>query len=168
MTPANRHCVTVFVFAAALCGGVAAQAPIRPSSGKALCNALTPADFSKAGVPVSALAQANTDGNDGAYCVYKSSAGKVEFDIFYPAGKNPTEVMSTEKTVLGEGGNKYEPVKLAGADNAQISLAMLDLPQSAGIVVRKRNAVFNIVVPRGARARDQLVALAQMVLARIR
>ncbi len=168
MTPANRYCVTVFVFAVALYGGAAAQAAIHPSSGKALCNALTPADFSKAGVPVSALTQANTDGNDGAYCVYKSSAGKVEFDIFYPAGNNAAEVMSTEKTVLGEGGSKYGSVKLAGADNAQISLAMPDLPQSAGIVVRKRNAVFDIVVPRGAKARDQLIALAQLVLARIK
>ncbi len=168
MKPANRFCVTVFVFAVALCGGAAAQGPIHPSSGKALCNALTPADFSKAGVPVSALEQANTDGTDGAYCVYKSSVGKVEFDIFYPAGRNASEVMSTEKTVLGEGGSKYEPVKLPGADNAQISLAMRDLPQSAGIVVRKRNAVFDIVVPRGAKARDELLALAQVVLNRIR
>lgn len=168
MKPADRFSVTVFVFVVALYGGATAQAPIHPSSGKALCNALTPADLNKAGVPVSALDQANTDGNDGAYCVYKSSAGKVEFDIFYPAGRNATEVLSTEKTVLGEGGSKYEPVKLAGADNAQISLAMRDLPQSAGIVVRKRNAVFDIVVPRGAKARNQLLALAQVVLGRIK
>ncbi|HYX53597.1 MAG TPA: hypothetical protein VE783_09095 [Candidatus Limnocylindrales bacterium] len=168
MKPANGRCLIfcIFVFAAFTLS--AAQGPIKPSSGKALCNALTPADFSKAGVPVSALSQANTDGNDGAYCVYKSSAGKVEFDIFYPAGANAAEVLATEKTVLGEGGSKYTPLKLAGADRAQISLAMPDLPQSAGIVVRKGNAVFDIVVPRGTKAREQLVTLAQVVLGRIR
>ena len=118
MKPANGRCLIfcIFVFAAFTLS--AAQGPIKPSSGKALCNALTPADFSKAGVPVSALSQANTDGNDGAYCVYKSSAGKVEFDIFYPAGANAAEVLATEKTVLGEGGSKYTPLKLAGADRA--------------------------------------------------
>src|SRR5262249_33776669 len=67
---------------------VFAQAPstIKPSSGKALCSALTPEDFTKAGVAVSALRQANLDGSDGAYCVYESKAGNVEFDIFFPAG----------------------------------------------------------------------------------
>ncbi|HEX7288326.1 MAG TPA: hypothetical protein VF532_19230 [Candidatus Angelobacter sp.] len=152
----------------AVCSLAMAQSPIKPSSGKAMCSALTPADFSKAGVPVAALSQANTDGTDGAYCVYKSAAGKVEFDIFYPAGGNTNEVIATEKTVLGEGGGKYQPVKLAGADDAQISLAMPDLPQSAGIVVRKGKAVFDLVIPKGAKAQEQLLALAQVVLSRIK
>ena len=64
---------------------------------------------------MSALGEANLDGNDGAYCVYQSKAGKVEFDIFFPAGNTPKEVSATEDTVLGEGGGKSEPVKLAGA-----------------------------------------------------
>jgi hypothetical protein len=76
--------------------------------------------------------------------------------------------MSTEKTVLGEGGGRYEPVKLAGADSAQISSAMPDLPHSAGIVVRKGRAVFDIVIPKGPKARDQLMALAGQVLSRIK
>jgi hypothetical protein len=168
MKTATRSLLNLRVLVLAFCALTAAQAQIKPSSGKAMCSALTPADFTKAGVPVSALSQANTDGNDGAYCVYKSAAGKVEFDIFYPAGGNANEVMGTEKTVLGEGAGKYQAVKLAGADTAQISLAMPDLPNSAGIVVRKGKAVFNIVVPKGAKAQEQLLTLARMVLARIK
>jgi hypothetical protein len=141
---------------------------IVPSSGKAMCSALAPADFSKAGVPVIALKEANLDGNDGAYCVYSSNAGKVEFDIFFPAGKNAAEISATQKTVLGEGGSRFQRIALSGAEDAQISLAMPDLPGSAGMVVRKGKAVFDIVVPRGTNAQKQLVALAQVVLGRLK
>ena len=101
---------------------------IAPSSGKALCSALAPADFTKAGVPVQSLSQANLDGNDGAYCVFQSKAGKVEFDIFFLAGNTPQEVSATEKTVLGEGGGKYENLQLPGDDEAQVRLAMPEQP----------------------------------------
>lgn len=141
---------------------------VAPGSGKALCSALTPADFTKAGVAVSALKEANLDGPQGAYCVYSSTAGKVEFDIFFPAGASAAEVRTTEKTVLGEGAARFQPTRLAGADQAQISLSMPDLPSSAGIVVRKGNAVFDIVVPRGTNSRQQLLALAQVVLGRLK
>jgi hypothetical protein len=141
---------------------------VAPASGKAMCSALMPVDFRKAGVPVSALKEANLDGSEGAYCVYSSNAGKVEFDIFFPAGANAAEVNATEKTVLGEGGARFQPAQLAGADDALISLSMPDLPGSAGIVVRKGRAVFDIVLPRGANSRQQLLALAQIVLARLK
>ena len=141
---------------------------IAPSSGKTMCSALAPADFTKAGVPVQSLSQANLDGKDGAYCVYQSTAGKVEFDIFFLAGNTPQEVNATEKTVLGEGGGKYEHLQLAGADDAQISLAMPDQPASAVIVVRKGKAVFDIMIPRSAAARQQLQQLAQLVLGRLK
>lgn len=147
------------------------QAPanrISPSSGKALCSALTPADFNKAGVAVLALDKANTDGTDGAYCVYKSKAGKVEFDIFYPAGATPAEVSATEKTVLGEGGSRYQSIRLAGSDNAHFSASLADLPASANIVVRRGKAVFGILIPKGARSQQQLLALARTVLGRLK
>src|SRR6476661_920283 len=148
--------------------GQAGGRSIAPSSGKAMCSALTPGDFTKAGVPVQSLTQANLDGNDGAYCVYQSKAGKVEFDIFFLAGKTPQEVIATEKTVLGEGGAKYEHLQLSGADNAQISMALPDQPASAVIVVRKGKAVFDIMIPRSAGARQQLQQLAQIVLGRLK
>jgi len=152
-------------------GSAAAQTgahSIAPSTGKAMCSDLTPADFTKAGVPVQSLSQANLDGNDGAYCVYQSKAGKVEFDIFFLAGNTPQEVNGTEKTVLGEGGAKYERLQLSGADDAQISMALLDQPASALIVVRKGKAVFDIMIPRSAGARQQLQQLAQIVLDRLK
>jgi hypothetical protein len=160
-------CLLVFAFCAIAPVQSAAQ-KVAPSSGKALCSALTTADFTKTGIPVSGLAQANLDGSQGAYCVYTSKAGKVEFDIFFPAGANPKEVDATEKTVLGEGGCRHEPLRLAGADDAQLCLAMPDLKDSSSIVVRKGKAVFDIVIPKGAKARQQLIDLAQIVLGRLK
>src|SRR5258708_39883774 len=170
-----RHPITSFFAACAfalaafsLAGEQSSAQTIAPSSGKALCSALTPADFTKAGVPVSGLRQANLDGNDGAYCVYESKAGKVEFDIFFPAGATPVEIEATEKTVLDEGGGKYQSVTLAGADDARISLSRPDLPGSAVIVVRRGKAVFDIVIPAGAAAQKQLEGLARTVLGRLK
>jgi len=97
-----KHCIcTIFAgcalaLAAASAAAQAGAHSVAPSTGKAMCSALTPADFTKAGVPVQSLSQANLDGNDGAYCVYQSKAGKVEFDIFFLAGKTPQEVIATE------------------------------------------------------------------------
>jgi hypothetical protein len=168
----NRICsifaMSVLALTAGRLAGQAGAHSVAPSSGKAMCSALTPADFTKAGVAVQSLSQANLDGNDGAYCVYQSKAGKVEFDIFFLAGKTPQEVSATEKTVLGEGGGKYEQLQLAGADNAQLSLAMPDQPASAAIVVRKGKAVFDIMIPRSTGARQQLQQLAQVVLGRLK
>lgn len=167
----KRYARVLFAVCVLVCSVcAAAQSATRnvaPSSGKALCSALTPADFTKSGVPVSALSQANLDGPEGAYCVYKSS-GKVEFDIFFPAGANANEIKATEKTVLGEGGGKYSPVQLAGADAAHLTLSLADQPANACIVVRSRKAVFDIVVPGGPRARNQLLGLAQLVLSRLK
>jgi len=158
----------VLALAVSSAAGQTASHSIAPSTGKAMCSALTPADFTKAGVPVQSLSQANLDGNDGAYCVYQSKAGKVEFDIFFLAGNTPQEVNGTEKTVLGEGGAKYEHLQLPGADDAQLSMAMPDQPASAVIVVRKGKAVFDIMIPRSAGARQQLQQLAQIVLDRLK
>jgi hypothetical protein len=154
------HCLFVIAIALPACSQVL------PSSGKALCLALTAADFTKAGVAVSALSQANLDGPNGAYCVYASKTGNVEFDIFFPAGGNAGEVLATEKTVLGEVGAKAEPVKIAGADNAQFVLSTSD--PTGSIVVRRGRAVFDINIPKGPNVRQQLVALAQIVLGRLK
>lgn len=155
-------------FTLAACSSTGGQSPahlVAPSSGKEMCSALSPADFTKAGVPVSALRQANLDGTDGAYCVYESKAGNVEFDIFFPAGANPGDVLATEKTVLGEVGSKAESVSIAGADAAQIPMTT---DKTASIVVRKGKAVFDINIPKSANARQQLLELAQIVLSRLK
>jgi hypothetical protein len=134
---------------------------IAPSSGKQLCSALSPADFNKAGVPVSALRDANVDDDASAYCVYDSKSGKVEMDVFYPAGNNVASAKGTEKTVLAEVGGKFESISLPGADSAAINLAVPGKSPAASICVRKNLAVFSIDIPQNAQAREQLVALAK-------
>src|SRR5215831_12812145 len=109
-----RALFLVVIAMVAACACAQAPSTIKPSSGKALCSALTPEDFTKAGVAVSALRQANLDGSDGAYCVYESKAGNVEFDIFFPAGGSAAEVKATETTVLSEVGLTLQPVPLPG------------------------------------------------------
>jgi hypothetical protein len=146
-------------------------AKIAPSSGKALCSALAPADFAKADVPVSSFVSANlypADGS-GAYCTYKGDGGNnVEFDVFYPAGNTPEEVRATEKTMLSDGsGGKSQPIVIPGADSAQINLAIPGSPTSASITVRKSATVFAIYIPANRKAQEQLVSLAHTVLTRL-
>jgi len=63
----------------------------------------------------------------------------------------------------------YIHVKIIpGADDAQISMALADQPASALIVVRRGKAVFDIMIPRSAGARQQLQQLAQIVLDRLK
>jgi hypothetical protein len=145
----------------------AAAGQVVPNSGKQLCAALTPADFTKVGVSVSALQAANVDDNASAYCVYTSKAGKVEFDIFYPAGDSPEATKGTERTVLAEVGGKFEPIQLSGADSAEINLAVPGKTPSASIAVRWKTAVFTINIPSSANARQQLPTLSQVVLNRL-
>ena len=139
-----------------------------PSSGKGMCSGLTPEDFTKVGVPVSALKEANLDGPESAYCMYVSKAGKVEFDIFFPAGATPDDAKGTERTVLAEIGGKFEALHIAGADDAQINAAAPKDKDSASIAVRKGTAVFDINIPQNANARRQLAALAEIVLSRLK
>jgi hypothetical protein len=100
---------------------VAIQAPgqtIAPASGKAMCSALTPDDFIKAGVPVSQLREANLDDEKIVYCVYDSKAGEVELDMYYPAGDTPGEAQNSMRAVQGAIGGKFEAVQVAGSEEA--------------------------------------------------
>ena len=47
-------------------------------------------------------------------------AGKVEFDIFFPAGANLREVINAERAAVREAGGNYEPVRLNGAARARL------------------------------------------------
>jgi hypothetical protein len=161
----NQVLTIAIVIMATYCSAQSPPTVITPSSGKAMCSALTPADFTKAGVAVSALRNANLDGTDGAYCVYESKSGNVEFDIFFPAGANPNEVNATENTVVAEIGAPSQGIPLPGATSAHIAL---EAGKSACLVARKGSAVFAISIPKNANARTQLLALAQTVLGRIK
>lgn len=140
---------------------------IAPSSGKALCSALTPADFTKAGVEVSALGSANVDSKEDVYCTYAGQAKKVEFDIFYPAGKSVDEARNAQRASMGDIGGKFAQVQVAGADEAHSNAAHPN-QGSASIVVLKGTAVFDINIPEGAKAEQQLEELARIVLSRMK
>ena len=122
-----------------------------------MCSALTSSDFTKVGVPVSRLRQANLDDNRSAYCIYDSNAGRIEFDIFYPAGDTPAEAQSAERAAQNAIGGKFEPVSVAGADDATSNAGSSQGADSASIVVRSGTTVFNVSIPHGAQARQQLV-----------
>jgi hypothetical protein len=162
----------LLLLSASLCISLQAQTPssaVAPSSGKAMCSALNSSDFSKAGVPVTRLREANSDDENSAYCVYDSkAAGKVEFDIFYPAGSTPDEIKNTERTVLAEVGGKFDAVQVTGVDQAQTNVAAPKDPTSPTIAARKGKAVFDISVPQGPNVRQQLITLAQTVAGRLK
>ena len=141
---------------------------IEPASGKEMCSALTPSDFTKLGVPVSRLSSANLDDNRSAYCIYDSKTGKVEFDIFYPAGDTPAEAQNAERAAQGAIGGKFEPVKVSGADDAITNTGSPQGGDSAAIIVRKGTTMFNIVIPRSPQARRQLISLSETVVSRLK
>jgi hypothetical protein len=149
----------------------AMQSPVQtiaPASGKSMCSALTPADFTKAGVPVSRLREANLDDDRSAYCIYDGGkAAKIEFDIFYPAGDTPAEAQNAEKAAQAAIGGSFESVHVAGADEATTNAGAAKVTE-ASIVVRKGTTVFNISIPRGPQARQQLVALSEVVVSRLK
>lgn len=133
-----------------------------------MCSALTPPDFTKAGVPVSRLRLANLDDERSAYCIYDSQAGKVEFDIFYPAGDTPADAQNAARAAQGAIGGKFEPVKVAGADEATTNAAPAQGAGSAAIIVCKGTTMFNIGIPQSAQARQRLLTLSETVLSRLK
>jgi hypothetical protein len=141
---------------------------VAPASGKAMCSALTPADFNRAGVAISRLRDANLDDNRSAYCMYDGEAGKSELDIFYPAGDTVAEGQNAQRAAQSAIGGRFEPVRVAGADEAVTNAASPKRTDSASIVVRKGTTVFNISVPPGPKAQQQLVALSEIVLRRLK
>ena len=139
---------------------------IAPASGKDLCSALTPQDFTKAGVPVSRLREANLDNAKSAYCIYDSAAGKVEFDIYFPAGDTVPDAQDAEKAAQHAIGDKFDLVPVAGADEASSNAATPNIDESS-IVVRKGTTVFNISIPHGGQEQP-LEVLSQIVLSRLK
>ena len=141
---------------------------VAPASGKAMCSALAPADFNKAGVQVSRLQNANLDDNRSVYCIYDGDAGKSELDLFYPAGDTPAEAENALKAAQGSIGGRFESLHVAGADEATTNAASPNSKDAPSIVVRKGTTVFNISIPHGPKAQEQLVALSEVILKRLK
>lgn len=152
----------------------AAAQKISPSTGKAMCSALTPADFTKVGIEVSRLGSANADSKENVYCTYEGKPKKVEFDIFFPAGTTVDEAKNAERASMGDIGGIFDQVHLAGADEAYSNAAHPN-QGSASIVVRKGTAVFDInipifeiYIPEAVKPEQQLEELARIVLNRMK
>jgi hypothetical protein len=166
------------VVAAALCALLsqpAAAAPIKPNTGAAMCGALTPADFTAAGIAGTAKPQANVLHPTAAYCVFSGSSGEmggVELDVFYWAGMNETTVKEHEQTLLAQtGGNigagSYKKIQMNGVDSAYLGSALArNGPPFAGILVQRSALILIISIPPGPRAADQLMKLATVALQR--
>lgn len=151
--------------------GQQGEPKVAPASGTAMCSALRPADFVKAGVPVTAAAQSpsnsSSDDPSSAYCGYMARSGSAEFDIFYPAGDTLDAAKQTERTILAEQGGKWVKADVPEADSAEINLAVPGKEPSAGIAVRRGKAVFAINIPPNGQVREQLLQLAHTVLLRL-
>jgi len=139
---------------------------IAPASGKAMCSALTPADFTEVGVPASQLCLANLDDSRSAYCIYDNKEGKVEFDIFYPAGETPSDAQNAVRAAQGAIGGKFEPVKVSGADDANTNAGSSRSANSDSILVRTGTTVFNIGIPHSSQGSQRLITLSGMVISR--
>jgi hypothetical protein len=158
--------VTGLVLAMAL----GADPTITLGSGPKMCAALTADDFTAVGLsPDPAPPRPpNSTEPTGAYCTYTKAfpiAGGLELDVF-DGESDPAGVV---KTMLGEGSSTPAPAGLAGVDESLLSQAAGDKGHTmASLIVRHRRLVFGITIPQSAKAKAQLLSLAQLVLARVK
>jgi hypothetical protein len=149
---------------------VLAEAPVKLGTGAKMCAALTAADFKAVGLSPDPAAPRppNSTEPGSAYCTYTKAwvkDGGIEFDIF-DAGADAKDTLAT---ILGDAG----PVQPAGLSGVEESL--LNLSADAGgtakhafLVVRDKGVVFTIAIPSSAKAKEQLFALARLVLDRVK
>ena len=149
---------------------VLAEPPVKLGTGARMCAALTAADFKAVGLSPDAVAPRppNSTEPGGAYCTYTKAwvkDGGIEFDMF-DAG---ADAKATVATILGDAG-PAQPGGLSGVEES-----LLNLSADAGgtvkhafLVVRDKGLVFTIAIPTGVRAKEQLFALARLVLARVK
>jgi hypothetical protein len=137
------------------------------AAGDDLCGLLGPADFAAVGISGTGTATENNQDNSNVYCVYagKSAAtGGVEFDAFLAASKSDSEATfnSIEAPMLD-----FEGVGKAAFPDADGAKLRTDIPDGyAGIAIWKGKLAFDIGVPTSDQAKDQLIALAKLVLQR--
>jgi hypothetical protein len=137
------------------------------AAGGDLCGLLGPGDFAAAGVAgTGKVKENNPDAND-AYCVYAGTSagtGGVEFDAFL-AG-SPTDSKAAYDAASAPMLDFAGDGKAAFPDADGASLRT-DIPGGyAGITIWKGKLVFDIGIPTTASSKDQLIALAKLVLQR--
>ena len=139
-------------------------------SGAKMCAALKAEDFQAVGLnpdPTPPRPPNSTEPS-GAYCTYTKVfpiAGGLELDIF----DGESDPVGVVKTMLGEGLSKPTPAGLAGVDESRLSQAAGDKGHTmASLIVRHRRLVFGITIPQSPKSTEQLLALAKVVLSRVK
>jgi hypothetical protein len=154
----------------ALAMALGADPTVTLGSGAKMCAALKAEDFTAVGLsPDPTPPRPPTAGEPtGAYCTYNKAfpmAGGIELDIF-DGQSDPAGVV---KTMLSEGGGRTTPAALPGVDESLLTVSPGDKGHTmASLTVRHRRLVFGITIPESPKAREQLVALATLVLARVK
>jgi hypothetical protein len=156
---------------------VASKAPSSPGSGGSiggpvaaggdLCGLLGPGDFAAVGVSGTGTAKENNPDANSAYCVYAGTSagtGGVEFDAFLAGStadsKAAYDAAAAPMLDFAGDGKKAFP----DADGASVQK---DIPGGYdGIAIWKGKLVFDIGIPSTDKSKDQLIALAKLVLQR--
>lgn len=146
-------------------GGGTAGGPV--AAGDDLCGLLGPGDFGAVGVSGTGKPTENNADNSNVYCVYagkSAGTGGVEFDAFLAdtAADSQGAFDAASAPMLDfEGAGK---AAFPDADGAKLRT---DIPGGyAGITIWKGKLVFDIGIPTTAQSKDQLIALAKLVLQR--
>ena len=146
-------------------GGGAAGGSV--AAGDDLCGLLGPGDFAAVGVGGTGKPSENNSDNSNVYCVYagkSAGTGGVEFDAFLAdttADSQASFDAASAPMLDFEGAGK------AAFPDADGALLRTDIPGGyAGIAIWKGKLVFDIGIPTTAQSKDQLIALAKLVLDR--
>ena len=137
------------------------------AAGDDLCGLLGPGDFAAVGVSGTSKAKENNADPSDVYCVYAGTSagtGGVEFDAFLAgstADSKPSYDSASAPMLDFAGDGK---AAFPDADGARIRN---DIPGPyAGIAIWKGKLVFDIGIPTTDTSKDQLIALAKLVLQR--
>ena len=137
------------------------------AAGDDLCGLVGPGDFAAVGVGGTAKAAENNSDNSNVYCVYagkSAGTGGVEFDAFLADTKADSQASfdAASAPMLD-----FEGVGKAAFPDADGAKLRTDIPGGyAGIAVWQGKLVFDIGIPTTAQSKDQLIALAKLVLER--
>lgn len=137
------------------------------AAGGDLCGLLGPGDFAAVGVPGTGTAKENNPDANDAYCVYAGTSagtGGVEFDAFLAGSSADSKASydSASAPMLDFAGDGK--AAFPDADGASIQK---NIPGGYdGIAIWKGKLVFDIGIPSTSGSKDQLIALAKLVLQR--
>jgi hypothetical protein len=129
-----------------------------------LCQLLTPADWTAAGLSGATAPSVDSDEPGSAYCTYGSASGAtggLELDVF--VGPTIDDASLTYATINESIPTPTAP-DLSGVDQAAMNTNME--PGFGAIVARAGKLVVSVSLPTSANAGNQLTALTALVFSR--